>query len=92
MSKTQKGRYHMIHIIFGSSLGKVQLCQVYVGQILGKEGRRVYTALCDSCFNTCCIFSTQIASQLSHVYSHTNFLFKFMNFLKIVHEEDCFVM
>ena len=28
---------------------------------------------------TCCIFSARIASQLSHVYNHKEFLFEYMN-------------
>ena len=38
----------------------------------------VYTASCNSIFTTCCIFSAQITSQLSQVYSHTNFLFQYI--------------
>ena len=45
----------------------------------------VYTASCDSFCTTCCIFLAQTASQPSLVYSHTNFLFEYMNCLKIIH-------
>ena len=33
-----------------------------------------------------------ITSQLSQAYNHTNFLFEYMNFLKIIHEKEFFVM
>ena len=48
----------------------------------------------DSCCTTCCIFSAQIISQLSHVYSHTNFSFEYIYiiFKKIIHEGESFVM
>ena len=51
----------------------------------------VYTALCDSFCTTCCIFSVHVAWQFSHVYSHTN-LFEYMNFLKIIHDEEYFII
>ena len=48
--------------------------------------------LCDSFCTTCCILSVMITSQLSQAYNHTNFLFEYMNFLKIIHEKKFFVM
>ena len=52
----------------------------------------IHTVSFDSCCTTCCIFSTHIAWQLSQVYGHTNFLLEYMNFLKIIHKEECFVI
>ena len=46
---------------------------------------------CDSFYTTCYILA-QIALQLSQAYSHTSFLFEYMNFLKIIHEKEFFVM
>ena len=37
---------------------------------------------------TCCIFYAHIASLLSQVYSHTNFVYKYMNPLKVIYEEE----
>ena len=42
----------------------------------------LYNSLYDSICITCSRFSAQIFSQLSQVYSHANFLFEYMNFLK----------
>ena len=39
----------------------------------------------DSCYTACCVFSGQIAWQVSQVYGHTNVLFEYMNFLKKNH-------
>ena len=71
----------------------------------------VYTVLCNSFCTNCCIFSAQIALQLSDVFSLTNFnhkfialqifttslwsykfLFKYIIFLNIIHEEKGFIM
>ena len=35
----------------------------------------------------CTIFSAQIASQFSQVYSNTNFIFEYMNYIKTFQEE-----
>ena len=51
----------------------------------------VYTISYDSFCTACCIFSAQIASQLSHMYSHTNLFSEYMNSLKIIHKEEYFV-
>ena len=45
------------------------------------------TALCDSFCTTCCIFSAQIALQLSQVHSHTSFLFEYRIFHKNLSKE-----
>ena len=45
----------------------------------------------DSFCTTCCIFSGHIASQHRQVSSHTNFVYEYMNSLKTIHEEECFV-
>ena len=51
----------------------------------------VYNVSGDSFCTTCCIFSFEIALQFTQVYSHTN-LFEYMNFLKNIYHEECFVM
>ena len=48
--------------------------------------------MCVSFCTIWCIFSAQIASKLSQVYSHTNFSFEYIISLKIIHVEDFFVM
>ena len=37
-------------------------------------------------------FQLRSHSQLSQVYSHTNFLFEYINFLKVIDEEESFVI
>ena len=56
------------------------------------EAQIVDVASCDSFFTTCCIFSAQITSQLSKVYSQKKISFEHLDFLKIIHEEECFIM
>ena len=46
-----------------------------------------YAALCDSFCTSCYTFSAHIALQVSQVYSHTIFLFEYMNFIKMIHKE-----
>ena len=41
------------------------------------HSEKVYNASYYSFCTTCCIYSAQIALQLSQVHSHTNFLFEY---------------
>ena len=53
---------------------------------------KLHCIMCGFFCTSCCTFSAQIALQVSQVYSHTKFLLEYMNFLKFIHEEECFVM
>ena len=50
-------------------------------QMFGFSSTQIaYTASCNSFRTSCHNFSAQITLQISQVYSHTNFLFEYINF------------